>query len=221
MRKNFALLLVTVLVLGLVLSACERPATKGPVVTPTTKGEIPFPVATQPQIVKDLQALTQTAMAQVTAPAIVTSTPAFSLPTLGATATLGILSTPVPTATKVVFPSPTPGRPATYTLQDGETLYCLARRFDVDPVDLMDANGLNLTTAAQLSIGTTLDIPQSGSFTGSRTLAPHPDTFTVESGDTIGSIACEYGDVSPDAIFAANGLKPDTALTIGQVLEIP
>lgn len=220
MKKKTLLLLVTILILGLALSACERPATRGPVVTPTAKGEIPFPVATQPQIVKDYLSITQTAQAANPA-AGATSTPPFVFPTSAATVTMGILSTPVPTATRNVLPSPTPGRPATYALQDGETIYCLARRFDVDPSDLLSENNLTLATAGLLSIGTELKIPQSGSFPGSRVLHNHPDTYTVDPGDAIGTIACYYGDVSPDAILAFNGLQAGTALSTGQTLLIP
>ena len=221
MRKNIVLVLVTILILGLVLSACERPATKGPVVTPTKKGEIPFPVATQPNIVKDMLAVTQTAMAAGTLAPAATQTPGTGLPTIGPTPTQGILSTPVPSATKVVFPSPTVGRPATYALQDGETLYCLARRFDVDPADLLEINGLTLTTGANLSIGTELKIPTDSSFPGSRVLHNHPDVYTVDPGDSIGSIACYYGDISPDAILAYNGIQSTEVLNVGQKLEIP
>jgi len=221
MRKNIVLLIVTVLILALVLSACERPATKGPVVTPTTKGEIPFPVATQPNIVKDMLAITQTAMAAAASQPAATNTPGSSLPTIGPTPTMGILSTPTVTPTKLVYPSPTVGRPATYALQSGETLYCLARRFDVDPAALLEANGLTMTTGAQLAIGTELKIPTDSTFPGSRVLNPHPDVYTVDPGDTIGSIACYYGDISPDAILANNGLKAGAVLSVGQKLEIP
>ena len=220
MKKNSLLLLVTFLILGLALTACERPATRGPVTTPTAKGEIPFPVATQPQIVKDYISITQTAQASNPLTGA-TSTPPSIFTTPAATATMGILSTPVPTSTRVVLPSPTPGRPATHTLQDGETLYCLARRFDVDPADLLSENNLTLTTAAMLSIGTELKIPQSGSFPGDRVFHAHPDTYTVDPGDTITAIACYYGDLSPDAILAYNGLKTGTTLNTGQILQIP
>ncbi|MEN6570415.1 MAG: LysM peptidoglycan-binding domain-containing protein [Anaerolineaceae bacterium] len=220
MKKNALLLLVTILILGLALSACERPATRGPVVTPTVKGEIPFPVATQPQIVKDYLAITQTAQAGNPS-AGATSTSALPFPTSAATATQGILSTPVPTATRAVLPSPTPGRPSTYSLQDGETIYCLARRYDVDPADLLSLNNLTLATAGMLSIGTELKIPQSGSYPGDRVFHAHPDTYTVDPGDTISRIACYYGDLSPDAILAYNGLKAGTTLSVGQALQIP
>jgi LysM repeat protein len=43
----------------------------------------------------------------------------------------------------------------------------------------------------------------------------------VSSGETIYSIACYYGDVSPEAIIALNGLEEPYKLTAGQKLNIP
>lgn len=219
MRKNLLATLVVIIILGLTLAACERPATKGPVATATTEGEIPFPVATQPQIIKDILSGTQTAQAAMGVGGLVTSTPAFSLPTVAPTS--GILSTPTPTATKIVYPTPTPGHPSTYTLQKGEFLYCIARRFNLNPADILSLNGLTMASAGNLSTGYQLKLPSSGSFPGDRALKAHPTTYTVQSGDTIYTIACSFGDADPNTIYAANGLAAGSALTVGQVLQIP
>lgn len=40
-------------------------------------------------------------------------------------------------------PTPILKKPSTYTIHEGEHVYCLARRFDVNPIDIMDLNGLN------------------------------------------------------------------------------
>ncbi len=66
------------------------------------------------------------------------ATPTFeNLPTATATATV--------TPTIPVTPaSPTTGpRPASYTLQIGEYPYCIARRFNVDPKELLTLNALS------------------------------------------------------------------------------
>ena len=109
--------------------------------------------------------------------------------------------------------------PGTYVIQFGEFPYCLARRFDVNPDDLLAVNGL--ADGQNLQPGTALKIPASGSFPGARSLMPHPSTWIVDPGDTIYSIACAYGDVNPLSIAAANGLTGDYALTVGAVLKIP
>ena len=125
-----------------------------------------------------------------------------------------------PTATLISVPTSTPGVPQTYTLHKGEFPFCIARRYDIDPTALLNANGLGPNT--QLSPGYTLNIPQNaGSFRGDRTLRPHPTTITVSSGENIYGIACLFGDVSPEAIAYANGLQPPYNLTAGQTLQIP
>ncbi len=108
-------------------------------------------------------------------------------------------------------------RPLQYTVQSGETIYCLARRFDVDPEELPALNNYNYL----LNIGDVLEIPQTGSCPFERVILAHPDTWTVSEGETVYSIACEYGDVYPEAIIAVNGLKEPYELTPGQVLQIP
>ncbi len=95
----------------------------------------------------------------------------------------------------VIVPTATPGRPATYTIHTGEFPYCLARRFDVNPDDLLSMNGL--VRGQILQPGLTLNIPQTGSFPGSRALHTHPAQYTVNVDDSFYSIACYFGDVDP------------------------
>jgi LysM repeat protein len=223
-KRTYAIILV-ILVAGLLLSACERPASVAPVTSPTQNGEIPFPVATQPQIMKDILAATQTAAALLGTPSSssgATSTPGFTYSTPDASGTLVtiplVTSTPVPTA--IVYATPTPGKPSQYTLQKGEFPYCIARRFNVSAADLLSINGLN--TNSVVSVGTTLKIPQSGTWsTGPRALKTHPASYTIAYGDTLSSIACGFGDADPNTIQAANGLAAGAVLKQGQVLQIP
>ena len=96
----------------------------------------------------------------------------------------------------------------------------LARRFDINPNQLLEANGMS--AGSLYSPGMTLTIPQGASpFPGERALLTHPATYTVVSGDTIYGVACKYGDVWPEAIAAANGLVSPYTLTAGQTLQIP
>jgi LysM repeat protein len=251
MNKKTIGLLVAVLMVAALFTACARPATTSPTASvieeTSTSGEIPFPVATQPQIMADILKQTQTAMALSTKdtsfPSASTSTPSFSFETptpsttlaVGgeATSTSAILSTSIPSTlatstpmvlataapTKISYPTPTPGRPATYTIQAGEYLWCLARRFDVGVGDLLSMNGMNANS--QPYEGTVIKIPQSGTFGAGRARNAHPAIYTVRAGDTIGGIACWYGDADPNTIFAANGLPANSIITVGQVLQIP
>jgi LysM repeat protein len=239
MTKRLATILIPFLILGLLLSACERPATVASVTTPTSSSEIPFPVSTQPQIMKDILAATQTAAAikgTTTTGGLTgatTSTPAFTYVTPTGQSTSNVISLTTSTAagtvvataaatatpTAIVYPTPTPGKPSQYTIQKGEFPYCIARRFNVNPADLLAANGLSINS--QVSPGKVLTIPQTGSWPGTRSLKTHPTTYTVVAGDTIYTIACGFGDADPNTIMAANGLTSATNLTVGQVLQIP
>ena len=120
------------------------------------------------------------------------------------------------------LPQPTiqTNRPKTYVMNNGnEFIFCLARRFDVDVVETLKLNGL--TDSEILSPGFVLKIPQSGHFNGPRALKAHPATYIVQSGDTIYSIACLYGDVDPMNIAAVNGLVAPYSLTVGAQIQIP
>ena len=111
--------------------------------------------------------------------------------------------------------------PDSYTLKKGEFPWCIARRFDVDAVALMNANGIPLGQT-QFSAGLVLTIPKAaGSFQGDRALRDHPADYTVKTGDTFYSIACRYGDVWPEEIAEYNSMAMDAALPAGTTLEIP
>ena len=116
---------------------------------------------------------------------------------------------------------PTEGKPpATYTLQKGEFPFCIARRFNLNQAELLALNGLTLDSKP--GVGTTLKLPQTGNtFVTPRALKSHPTTYSVKSGDTLYTIACQFGDVSPDMIALANGLKEPYNLSSGQSLNIP
>jgi LysM repeat protein len=129
-------------------------------------------------------------------------------------------STQAPTPAAIVVPTGTPGIPKSYVIQPGEFPYCIARRFDVNPSELLSINGLS--GGQIVRPGTTLKIPQTGNpFPGNRALQAHPTTYTVQGGENIYEVACKFGDVSPDAIIYANSLLPPYTLSPGQKLYIP
>lgn len=207
MHKKLLTLLIVVVLMSVALSACVLPAST-PVAPAdvTATSEVPFPVVSPNAMLTEIVSGTQTAQA--------VGQPAQAQPTAEPTQAVK------PTATLAVIPTATPGRPSSYTVQKGESQYCLARRFDISPADLAALNGLS--TTAFLDPGMTLKIPQSGSWTfGDRALKSHPTTYTVASGDTIYSIACAFGDVDPNMIILANSLKDPYTLTTGQTIQIP
>ncbi len=138
--------------------------------------------------------------------------------------------TPIPPTATPVPPTAPPAAgehtvPSEYVLRAGEFPYCIARRFNIHPDDLLAANGIS-PWQYYFPPGTRLRIPQNARpFTdfAPRALQPHPTTYTVHgSNETLYSIACKFGDVWPEDIAAANGLPlNDAPLPVGTVLHIP
>jgi LysM repeat protein len=231
-RKTIGFITLVLLVIS--LAACERSASTVQTVqaTPTIDG---FPVAVEstPGMGLIEQLATQTAMAQTAAPLIGESTPAPAQSTPDPFAALNQTPLAVGGSTQepaTAMPSPTPQtvsqptvqiqRPGSYTLQKGEFPYCIARRFNVNPQELLSLNGLN--DGQILQVGLVLKIPQTGNaFPADRALRKHPAQYTVVSQDTIYSIACLFGDVDPLNIAAVNNLSAPYTLTVGQTIQIP
>lgn len=222
-RYGFILLLVVVLLLG--VSACERAAATAPVVP--TSGNVPFPIPVNNDTMKNIQALTATAAALPQGPqptaAVVEpkSTPVVEVqPTAAPQPEPTAVPQLEPTKAPVVVATTAPVRPATYALQKGEHPYCIARRYNIDVDALLNLNNLS-RTQSNYAEGFTLKIPAAGNYVGERRLKTHPVTYTVLAGDTVGKVACAFGDVMPEDIIAANNLQSPYTLTAGQVLNIP
>ena len=214
-KKTFVLLIIAVIGV-LLLTACERSATRAPIDSSSADGDIPFPVSTQSQIIVDILAATQTAQAVEAATGGEKSQPSAKAPEPTAKPT----EQPEPEEEEVEEPEPTPGLPDTYTIKANEFLFCIARRYNVDVAEFLAINGLGMDYYAQ--VGDRLTIPQSGKpFNGQRSLKAHPTDYTVVAGDTIGKIACAFGDVYPSAIVDVNDLEDGASLQPGQVLHIP
>lgn len=232
MSKKIVVLMIIVVLLGVALTACERPASTAPAAT-ATGGGIPFPVQ-QPTTSLGTLA-TQTAEAKnpkPTAsgpgqPTAANPTQAQNQPTKAPevvpTAKPQGPTSPEPTKKpEIVVPTATPGRPSSYTIQQGDHYICVARRYNLNLANFLAVNGLSMNSLAVA--GTTVKIPQSGSWdpaNGSRTLRGHPDTHVVQAGETVNKIACSYGDVDPNSIIAANELQSPYTLSAGQSLRIP
>ena len=227
MSKKVIIIISLAILAAVVFAACERSASKTTLGTPTAaKTGNASPQPTGMSLVQ--QWGTSTAVYEQTAVAMGLIT---AVPTTGSTqSTLNttplVPPTGVPTATPmpgttpvVVVPTATPGRPASYTLQQGEFAYCIARRFNLNPDDLLSLNGLS--QGQVLMPGLVLHIPATGSYPGNRALNSHPAQYTVAVGDTIYGIACHFGDIDPTAIAAANGLNLSSPLITGKVLSIP
>jgi LysM repeat protein len=207
---------------GLMIGACTRSASSASTATPASGTTSPLTgqQATMEAVRSAL--LTQTAAAVQGGGPASTSTPPAGAAISTATPSVGTpagTAGALPSATRTLPPIPTLVVPASYTLHEGEFPYCLARRFNRNPDDILAINGLSNDTI--VSPGETLSIPTSGTFPGPRALLTHPATYTVAGGDTIYSVGCRYGDADPIAIAAANGLSSPYTLTPGTTIRIP
>lgn len=130
--------------------------------------------------------------------------------------------TPVPTAIPAVSPSFT-----SYTVQRGNTLRSIGRKFNVSVADILRFN--SISDPNRIFPGQVLRIPASGSNAPAPTGAgPVPTsapsgnltTYTVQRGDTLRSIARKFG-ATASAIIAVNpGINPNVIFP-GQVLQLP
>jgi LysM repeat protein len=228
MKNRYFLVFVVIIVIALGLAACERSAST----PPPEEGGAAFPTleGTQDPIDELNEFVTQTAMAESGESGEEEggeSQPegGESQPEEGEGETPA--EEPDPTAVPDDKPTGTPvpekeySVPNNYTLQKGEFPFCIARRFDISPSALLSANGLSSSSVTYA--GQTLKIPKdAGSFdAGERSLKAHPAEYTVRAGDTVFSIACQYGSVDPRAIEDHNGLSGAYTIKVGQVLVIP
>lgn len=129
-----------------------------------TDGLSPVPAAASgkptinPEQIQDAPTVTP-ASTSTDVPVIVSptlSTPTALSPTLAETPSPTFSATLEPTTSATDMAS----IPVTYILHSGEYPYCIARRFDVDPTELLQANGL--TDNENFYTGMVLSIPESG-----------------------------------------------------------
>jgi len=92
-----------------------------------------------------------------------------------------------------------------HTVQQGQTLGAIAKRYRVSVTNLAAANRLKKTS--NLRVGQVLRVPPKG-------------VIYVYPGQTLTGIA-QLNKVSVKKLAAANRLKPDATLRVGQRLELP
>lgn len=95
----------------------------------------------------------------------------------------------------------------TYVVKSGDTLYSIARKFNVSVQDLLKANNMTTNT---IYLNQVLKIPT--------TLNEEVEYYKVKSGDTLYSIAKKY-NLTVNELKKLNNLKSDN-LSIGQLLKV-
>lgn len=125
--------------------------------------------------------------------------------------------------------------PTTYVVQEGDWIYMIARDFNVDAREVISANpgfdpeivlpGQELLIPAP-SASDDLPPPEVGEtgpaamIVGPAVVESSPDTYVVESGDTVFSIGAKH-NVAYAELAAANDISAPYLVYPGQVLEIP
>ncbi len=160
-----------------------------------------------------------------------TSSPTAATPP--ATATTSATPTPTPTEEPTATPEPTQLADIFHTVEQGEYLGAIARRYGIDEALIARANGI--TSETILRIGQQLlipDVPVTPTNTPRPTQAaptnaaepaetPRADVIhIVKQGEYLGVIAARY-DVAAADIAQANDISVNAVLSIGQELVIP
>lgn len=100
----------------------------------------------------------------------------------------------------------------TYVVKNGDSLYLIAKKYDITVAELKKANNL---VSDSLSIGQVLTIPVTSSTNPPKDYVE----YVVKKGDSLYLIAQRY-DTTVDDIINFNNLK-STILSVGQTLRIP
>jgi len=167
-------------------------------------------------------------MPSISLPFLYTDTPT---PTLTSTATATATAsatptiTPTETATPTITITPTVSGPFVYQVEDGDNLWSIAVKFNVDLLVLMTVNNLDPANP-NIQVGDKLTIP--GPDTELPTSTPLPADmrrgalieYRVQLGDSILLIANKFNS-TVDAIKEENEIENENEIFVGQVLNIP
>ena len=109
-------------------------------------------------------------------------------------------------------------------VQRGDTVYAIARRFNVSPQAVIDVN--NLRSPYALAVGQALKLPKGATVATTeaapttRRVVARDTLYNVRHGDTLYSIS-RASRVPVETIAAANRLRAPYTLTIGQQIVVP
>lgn len=111
-----------------------------------------------------------------------------------------------------------PERPTTHTVLQGETLYSIARQYNLGVMDLVNTNNLNLQES--IKPGQVLKLSESQSIENSVVTSDKPVEVEhqVKATDTLYSIARQYGVTIKELMEWNN--KKDFTLSVGERLKV-
>jgi len=160
----------------------------------------------------------------------------FATETPTSTVTFTPTSTSTPTVTPTVTETPTatvtatPSEPFPYTVQEGDTLFAIADKFNLGDDGILLIYNENPELISQfngdIQVGQSIRIPIPGTILPTTTPIP-PNLsrgtkieYRVLAGDTLAGIAVRFNSL-PEEIIAENDLADANALQVGQTLQIP
>lgn len=118
------------------------------------------------------------------------------------------------TGTKVNIPLPVENGKSAYTVQSGDTMWSIAKKFSISLDTLLAANP-QVTDADVIQMGQIIYIPLRSARQSDQL------TYTVQSGDTLWKISQKYG-ITLDALLAANTqIKNADQIYPGQTVNVP
>ena len=133
-------------------------------------------------------------------------------------------------AASPVAAAPPPQSDEVYVVQQGDTLYAIARRFDVTAAAITAAN--NLSNPNLIFVGQRLVIPgvalevepaivtEDDKEESAEPPSAVPEVYVVQPGDTLNSIATRFG-LNVTEVALANGISNPDYITVGQRLVLP
>lgn len=118
---------------------------------------------------------------------------------------------------------------STHLVKKGETLYGIAKKYQITISELKAAN--NLSDKDVLKAGQKLVIPSAdienaatlsstNSSTSTSNSSSKTETYIVQKGDTLYGIAKKY-DIKVSEIYSLNGMSQKDVLKVGQKLKVP
>ena len=208
------------LVVVLAVAGCACPRKVLPDVEPTAVGQdVPMDEDAQQTAMAGtaIARLTQTAQAGDMAgdtPSSPEATPTEPPPTAIPPTAVPPTAVP-PTSAPAPTTAPATGE-TTHTVQRGDTLYSIARRYGTTVEAIAAANGI--TNPNLIRVGQKLTIPTSGS--PAPPPSPGEKTYVVQPGDNLFRIALRY-NMSYLYLASYNGISDPSRIYVGQVLRIP
>ena len=148
-----------------------------------------------------------------------------STPTATATQTSTATVTPTETATPTETLTPTPSGPFIYQVEDGDSLWSISEKFEVELLLLIGINNLDPANP-QIQVGDNLTIP--GPDTELPTSTPLPENigrgtkieYQIQVGDSLLFIALQFNS-TVEAIKEENEIENENEIFVGQIIVVP